>query len=128
MKQVNIGDLAEEGDVIDITDISIHQSKYPEAATWPPIEEIFGQHELPEKLAELLAERYAEHSSEYASDIEQFDGKFINTCMFKDNLQDVEEELVDAIFNTLVYLKRGGDGEELLERLLGAWELVRGER
>ena len=48
--------------------------------------------------------------------------------MFKDNLQDVEEELVDAIFNTLVYLKRGGDGEELLERLLGAWELVRGER
>jgi len=46
----------------------------------------------------------------------------VNACMFKDNLQDVEEELIDAIFNALVYLYRNKNvSDSLLKSLLQAW-------
>jgi len=73
------------------------------------------------------------HSAKYASneyDIET--NKPVNTCMSKDNLRDVEEEIVDAVFNMLVYLKRDIKNRrssiDLLASLLLAWEFLQLER
>lgn len=98
-------------------------------ATWPPIELILRQSQLPESLSQLLTIRYNEHSAEYATTvIDERSELPMNACMFKDNLQDVEEELVDAIFNALVYAYRfpgyGKHAQYLLSSLLIVWSTL----
>lgn len=51
-----------------------------------------------------LLDRYSAHGLEYATaELHPETGQPINLAMSKDNLQDVEEELIDALFNALVY-------------------------
>lgn len=54
----------------------------------------------------------------------------MNAAMFKDNLQDVEEELVDAVFNALIYLQRteGKRGGRLMSYLGSTWEILQDAR
>jgi hypothetical protein len=100
-------------------------------ATWPSIEEIT-QHKrqkLPPDLLEELTRRYREHGGEYASE-EVRDGKPINLAWFKDNLVDVREELVDAIFNALIYNLRSPEqqhGNYLIDGLLYVWRMLQDE-
>lgn len=77
------------------------------------------------ELWKLLNNRYQQHSLEYATaHIDKASGLPINACMFKDNLQDVEEELTDAIFNACVFIYREGSGRKLLEFLIDVWECL----
>ena len=81
------------------------------------------------ELWKLLNNRYQQHSLEYATaHIDKASGLPINACMFKDNLQDVEEELADAIFNTLVFMYRYEVDDALISSLLGAWETLGTEK
>ena len=78
---------------------------------------------------ERLAQRYAEHSGEYKTDeYADSDSKLpVNACMMKDNLLDIEEELVDAIFNALVLNFRNKSlpyGRQLVEGLRVEWSFV----
>ena len=54
-----------------------------------------------------LTDRYRELGGKYATDeYDQETGLPINSCMQRDNLQECYEELVDAVFNILVYIYR----------------------
>lgn len=95
--------------------------------TFPPLDDVFAKNAgipLPEHLEELLRERYREHGPDYATATLR-DGVPENACMQKNNLVDVEEELVDAVFNALIYNYRAGGGiyaaPRLLSLLLDAW-------
>lgn len=100
------------------------------STTWPPIEMLTEQIViLPTNLSTLLKERYLEHGVEYAtSEIDKESGLPINACMHLDNLKECEEEVVDAIFNALVFLLKADvdgmrdDGGRLLNGLLEVWE------
>ena len=79
------------------------------APTWPSITELKGSPgntKIPDSLMALIQKRYEEHAPEYISDEMHFSGKPYNKCMFGDSLQDCEEEIVDAVFNAMVYNMR----------------------
>ncbi len=78
-------------------------------ATWPRIEDLIegSTIEIPEALQKDLSQRYAERGGKYATEeIDEESGLHINSCMQRDNIQEMYEEIVDAVFNVLVYLKR----------------------
>ena len=123
---------------MDVIDIS-NRIQWPEASTWPSLEEIFGDHDdhrLPNKLKLIIAERYIAHSSEYICEPKEGLWKHrnsplpVNLCMEKDNLQDVEEELVDATFNALIYAMRypQSNAASLLHSLVTTWDILQRER
>ena len=107
--------------------------------TWPPIDDVLRAGKrlepIPIELDRRIAERYREHGREYtgADIMEIAEGRLqsVNLCMSKDNLADVEEEIVDAIFNTLILCYRralgdviqGGGAAKLLRQLLDTWRL-----
>lgn len=74
---------------------------------------------------ELLA-RYEAHGGEYASgEIHEPSGLAVNQAMFKNNLVDVEEELVDALFNALVYNFRDrSHGNYLISALFYTFKIL----
>ena len=89
--------------------------------TWPFMDDLIGaaysESALPESLQQKLRERYNAHGGEYVTEELRFpEGKDgpavpINACMKADTVKDIEEELVDAIFNCLVLsfkASRGG--------------------
>lgn len=95
--------------------------------TWPLLDNLLDIEEtLPLPLVALLSKRYAAHGAEYASDeIHEESGLPVNTCMNLDTLAELEEELVDAIFNSLVAIfrqRRGG--HHLLLPLVECWGLL----
>lgn len=102
------------------------------------MEDLIAEVRLPEDLKLQLAERYASLGTKYATDevisITQEGGETvqfrINACMKRDNLQDVEEEIVDAVFNALVYKYRRKDevDDALINVLLGCWHTLKIER
>ena len=55
------------------------------------------------------------------------DGRYVNGCMFKSSVQDALEEIVDAVFNVLVWLLKLRSGGRAVESahsaLLGLIEL-----
>lgn len=61
---------------------------------------------LPSALEEQLHSRYDAHGMEYATEefhIDENDERVpINACMTADTYRDIDEELVDAVFNCLV--------------------------
>jgi hypothetical protein len=59
---------------------------------------------IPANLAELIKERYVGLGQKYVTDVEHTDGRLVNACMFKSSIQDALEEIVDAVFNTLVWI------------------------
>ena len=105
---------------------------YPKAETWPSIELLFDDVNirLPSELMERLAQRYAEHSGEYKTNEYDYDSDLpVNACMMKDNLKDIEEELVDAIFNALVfnfrYNRHLSYGGQIIDVLQAEWVYVK---
>ena len=99
-------------------------------ATWPSITEMEaspGNTKIPASLMTLISKRYEEHAPEYISDDMHFSGKPYNKCMFSDSLQECEEEIVDAVFNAMVYNMRAQLGatwrasEKLVEDLSETW-------
>lgn len=94
--------------------------------TWPSADELFAGVALPAELAASLKDRYQRFGGEYASDqIEPSSGLPINQCWFKDNLVDVEEELIDATFNAIVHLARVGGSDQLFKLCLRTWWLCK---
>lgn len=83
---------------------------------------------MPQEVVEKLSRRYLEHASEYVSKEIHDSGMPINLAMYKDNLTDIEEELVDAIFNALVFKMRNPEQEEaagwILQMLDLSWGFV----
>lgn len=101
-----------------------------EATTWPSIAELEGSSgntKIPANLMALISKRYEEHAPEYISDEMHPSGKPYNKCMFVDNLVECEEEIVDAVFNAMVYNMRAQLGatwrvsEKLVEDLSEIW-------
>ena len=73
--------------------------------TWPFMDELlekigyeFG---TGNPIVSELRHRYDEHGMEYATELTHGDIP-INACMNADTLKDIQEELIDAIFNMLV--------------------------
>ena len=103
--------------------------------TWPLIEDLIAKapdNWLPDYLQTDLSRRYEQLGAKYASDeIHGGTGLKINSCMTRDNMLELYEELVDAIFNCLVFMFRFPDkarGTEILGLLLEAGEEVAKER
>ncbi len=85
----------------------------------------------------LLRKRYDEHAGEYVlEDVPHKDGLPVNACMNADTVNDIEEEIVDAVFNCLILLlKTEGfesptekiyrrKAERLLDFMLLTWDRV----
>ena len=76
--------------------------------TWPFMDNLLGPYYgVPEALQQVLRQRYDEHAEEYATDeMIQIGTDLpyvpVNACFQKDTFQDIGEELVDTVFNTLV--------------------------
>src|SRR3990167_2964753 len=100
--------------------------------TWPPIELLLAEWRLPQEVVEKLSQRYLEHAGEYVSKEVHDNGMPINLAMYKDNLTDIEEELVDAIFNALVFKMRNPEQQEaagwILQLLDLSWDFVQDAR
>lgn len=74
---------------------------------YPSIDELLTselQARVPQSLAEWITERYAVLGPKYLTDDMRFDGRRINACMNKSSVQDALEEVVDSVFNILVWL------------------------
>lgn len=74
---------------------------------YPSIEELIPQiltHRLPASLQDSLKTRYEELGGKYLTKEEYIDGRLTNACMFNNSLQDAVEEVVDAVFNNLVWM------------------------
>ena len=99
--------------------------------TWPTIELLVSS--TPHPLGDMipdLSKRYKELGGKYAlEEIHKPSGLPINSCMKRDNLQECYEEMVDAIFNILVYNYRYPErnGSHLLASMLSAVRMLREE-
>lgn len=102
--------------------------------TWPSIAELEGAKgnvgAIPASLIALVSKRYEEHAPEYISDEMHHSGKPYNLCMFADSLKDCEEEVIDAVFNAMVYNMRAELGAtwhhrpNLIFSLVEVWNLL----
>lgn len=66
-------------------------------------------HDIPHDLEALLRERHQAHEGEYKTNVTTA-GIPINACMGANSIQDIREELVDAVFNSLVAVFKVYDG------------------
>ena len=88
---------------------------------------------VPGHLVFDLKERYRTLGEKYATDeIHEESGLRINSCMQRDNLQECYEEIVDAVFNVLVFIYRAPDslkgvGHQIYEALLAADAIIGSE-
>jgi len=78
------------------------------------------QDRIPESLAATIRQRYAELGSKYLTEATLEDGRKINSCMFKSSINDAIEEIVDAVFNTLVWLLKLRNSEQNSESAYSA--------
>lgn len=86
---------------------------------------------VPESLAEIIRERYDTLGEKYLTDAFHFDGRRINACMDKSSIQDALEEVVDAVFNTLVWIFKGdrkNSAYTVLEGLIIIYGVLAAER
>lgn len=77
---------------------------------YPSIEELMPSSllsRIPVVLANEVAIRYDTLGGKYLTDQHTDDGRQINACMFNDSCQDAIEEVVDAVFNVLVWIYKG---------------------
>lgn len=58
---------------------------------------------VPALLIEEIEFRYNELGDKYITVYKHPDGRQINACMFNSSVQDCREEVVDAVFNVLVW-------------------------
>lgn len=97
---------------------------------YPSIEELLPpdlQARVPASLDAWVRERYASLGDKYLTTDIMPDGRRVNSCMYKSSVQDALEEVVDAVFNVLVWLfKLRLEGRQLVaahSALLGLIEL-----
>lgn len=78
--------------------ISLESKRY-----YPDIEDLKPTcpYEFPKDLWDYLEIRYKEGAEKYRTEYSIFD-RPLNSCMMKNSLVDIVEEVTDAIFNTLV--------------------------
>lgn len=62
---------------------------------------------IPGALAQEIKERYENLGLKYLTNKRTEDGRWINACMDKSSVQDAREEVIDAVFNTLVWIFKG---------------------
>ena len=75
--------------------------------TWPEMDTLIplGGNLISPDQEVLLRKRYDEHAMEYATEEHDLEsGLPINGCMSTDTVNDIEEEIVDAVFNCLILL------------------------
>ena len=92
---------------------------------------------LPALLCDEVEERYRTLGEKYVTDIVHEDGRYINGCMYKSSAQDAVEEVIDAVFNTLVWIFKinGGAGDQssaesswlILQGLIETYALLKAE-
>ena len=85
-------------------------------------------HRLPSSLQNTIKQRYEELGGKYLTDDEYFDGRRINSCMYNNSINDAVEEIVDAVFNVLVWIfkyQRKGENtpNSAYQSLLGLIEI-----
>lgn len=92
-------------------------------------------------LLERVKERYANLGGKYMLPFPEWQhkGRAMNACMVKDSRQDIEEEIVDAVFNTLVLLLKSRKNDDsntaehasdilmMLSQVFATLETIRGE-
>ena len=89
----------------DLSDTAETSSKISMDQVFPNTDEILTEpvrRRLTRNIIEEIKERYEKHGPEYISDRQMPDGRYINQCMLNDSAQDAIEEVVDAIFNTII--------------------------
>jgi hypothetical protein len=59
---------------------------------------------VPASLVLDITRRYKEYGPKYMTDGFHIDGRQINACMQRNSIQDAIEEVVDAVFNVLVWI------------------------
>lgn len=73
---------------------------------------------IPVMLAHEIETRYETLGEKYMTDNRYQDGRFINGCMYKSSVQDALEEIVDAVFNTLVWLFKARNQDEISDNMI----------
>ena len=79
---------------------------------------------LPFDLVLQVISRYEQHGEEYLLD-DKIGDRRINKVMQSDNIQLIEEEITDAVFNVLALVFRYGEnigGGGILGSLVSAWQ------
>lgn len=67
---------------------------------------------VPGALAQEVTERYENLGLKYLTNKKTEDGRWVNACMDKSSVQDCREEVIDAVFNTLVWIFKGSKSEQ----------------
>lgn len=94
---------------------------------YPSIEEILPDlllSRVPASLATEITERYRDLGGKYLLDEYTTDGRQVNACMHNDSVQDCLEEVVDAVFNTLVWIFKNRQYESRIPD--NAWSILTG--
>lgn len=106
---------------------------------YPNLEELLPediQAKIPISLFEEIRNRYETLGVKYMTDTQSDDGRFVNGCMYKSSIQDALEEVVDAVFNCLVWIFKERSGQmtegtvsmELIYRLIDVYTIIKVER
>lgn len=91
---------------------------------FPRIDEILTpavRRRLNKEIIDQITTRYAEHGPEYISDKKLPDGRVVNQCMLKDSAQDAIEEVIDALFNTIILSMKQKYVGNILRHLVEAY-------
>lgn len=100
-------------------------SDIPAEGMYPSIKEILTEpvrRKLNARLIADITERYEKHGLEYISERKLPDGRFINQCMLNDSAQDALEEVVDAVFNTIILSMKQKYVGGILRHLVAAYD------
>lgn len=99
-------------------------------AVYPDIKELIPpelEARVPASLADWVTNRYEMLGPKYLTDDIRADGRRVNSCMNNSSVMLALEEVVDAVFNVLVWLFKlklaGANQESAYSALLGLIEL-----
>lgn len=82
---------------------------------------------IPYQITSRVVERYVKHRDEYAGPV--VEGVIHNQCLNRDSRKEIEEEIVDALFNCIVCSIKGQPVHPLVYAALRmAWNVLQKER
>lgn len=89
--------------------------------TWPEMDTLIplGGNLITPAQEALLRQRYDEHAVEYTLPDQFVDGLPTNACMIANTVNNIEEEIVDAVFNCLVLLFKIQNTHDIVVKTVG---------
>ena len=70
---------------------------------------------IPASLYETIKERYETLGPKYVTETQHTDGRLINACMFTDDVQNILEEVVDAVFRSLIKIYKSSMYDSVMD-------------